>query len=792
MAVMETMRLCCRVFFSLNWQDLPEFFEDNMERWMAVFATLLGFTHRLLVDEEEEERPGPLELVRAAVVENLNLYATKYEEEFQPHLNTFATAVWELLKASGTTASQPKFDGLMTVSMRFLASLAGKQMHFALFNNPTLLRQIVEAIVVPNLTMREEEEYLFEDNPTEYIQRDMEGSDQDTRRRCACDLVRALCGQFDEVVTGICLEYIQNMLGLYQSKDAAIHLMLAVTVRAESAAKGASQLNERVDVLAFYNTHILPELEDQALNSRPIIKADCLKFATCFRQSFNVGMMLAVCPLLISHLGGVHAVVQTYAAHCLERLLNVKDRTVVGGGGGGGGGGLWVRRLGKESLRPFLNGLFTGLFGVVDRGGGDGQENEYVMKAIMRLLTVVQEEILPVTGVVLDKLTASLVRVCRNPSNPLFNHFLFESVAATVKFVCHANPHATADFEERLLPPFEGVLSLDVAEFTPYVFQILAQLLHYRPDGMSSAFVALFPPLLTPSLWERKANIPGLVLLLQAYLRKGAQTLSSHIEPLLGVFTTLLSSRSSEKYAFDLLLAIFLHFPPSLLQKYERRIFELILTRLQTSKSPRTIRLTLLFFGFYTGKFSPAAWTRLLESLQPGMTKMVLIQVWLPNVQMAAIAGGMEAKACVVGLTRVLCEYRELLGSAEGLEIWGGVLNGVLMMAAPEVGKEDGLGKGKRGGGEEEVDEEDAWEKQQAVQEVSGEAVFSKLHFASAGEEDYFPQVEVGREGGLVSFVAQQLNGFWASNQGVNFWPVVEKSLSPPQIGVLQAAGVRL
>ena len=114
--------------------------------------------------------------------------------------------------------------------------------------------------------------------------------------------------------------------------------MLAVTVRAESAAKGASQLNERVDVLAFYNTHILPELEDQALNSRPIIKADCLKFVTCFRQLFNVGMMLAVSPLLISHLGGVHAVIQTYASHCLERLLNVKDRTIVGGGGAGGGG----------------------------------------------------------------------------------------------------------------------------------------------------------------------------------------------------------------------------------------------------------------------------------------------------------------------------------------------------------------------------------------------------------------------------------------------------------------------
>lgn len=94
--------------------------------------------------------------------------------------------------------------------------------------------------------MRDDEEYLFEDNPSEYIQRDMEvskkgvpnmsfppssillllpppssfffsqGSDQDTRRRCSCDLIRALCQQFDEVVTSICIEYIGNMVNLYQ------------------------------------------------------------------------------------------------------------------------------------------------------------------------------------------------------------------------------------------------------------------------------------------------------------------------------------------------------------------------------------------------------------------------------------------------------------------------------------------------------------------------------------------------------------------------------------------------
>ena len=57
---------------------------------------------------------------------------------------------------------------------------------------------------------------------------------------------------------------------------------------------------------------------------------------------------------------------------------------------------------------------------------------------------------------VLDKLTACLARVWKNPSNPLFNHYLFESIAALVRFVCRANPNATADFEERVFPPFEG------------------------------------------------------------------------------------------------------------------------------------------------------------------------------------------------------------------------------------------------------------------------------------------------------------------------------------------------
>lgn len=39
--IYNSLVLICKVFYSLNFQDLPEFFEDNMETWMSNFHVLL-------------------------------------------------------------------------------------------------------------------------------------------------------------------------------------------------------------------------------------------------------------------------------------------------------------------------------------------------------------------------------------------------------------------------------------------------------------------------------------------------------------------------------------------------------------------------------------------------------------------------------------------------------------------------------------------------------------------------------------------------------------------------------
>ena len=212
----EALRSMCRIFFSLNFQDLPEFFEDHMKDWMEEFAKYLQYKNPLLVDETEEDEPSPLDRLQAAIVENLKMYADKDEEPFIPFLPNFTSLVWNLLV--GLTA-YPKHDTLVTTSIKFLSSLIEKRMHNDLFKEQSTLQQIVSRIVIPNLMVREVDEEKFEDDPQEFILTEIEGSDSESRRKCSRDLLRAMCRQFEAQTTAICSEHITSMLGEFASDN---------------------------------------------------------------------------------------------------------------------------------------------------------------------------------------------------------------------------------------------------------------------------------------------------------------------------------------------------------------------------------------------------------------------------------------------------------------------------------------------------------------------------------------------------------------------------------------------
>jgi exportin-2 (importin alpha re-exporter) len=257
--------------------------------------------------------------------------------------------------------------------------------------------------------------------------------------------------------------------------------------------------------------------------------ATCIKFVSIFRNQFSKEQFGALMPLMISHLGSPHVVVHTYAAAAIEKMLISKVD---------GPNNTKHPKLDGSDLKPFLGNMFTGLFSIVDNA--EWNENEYVMKCIMRALNTAKDDLLDVVQIVLEKLTAALAHVAKNPKNPQYNHYLFESIAVLIRSVSSKDAAYTSAFEQFLFPPFQHVLQMEVVEFTPYVFQLLAQILEFRPEGsgLGQAFGSLLPPLLTPTLWERKGNIPALARLLAAYLNKGSAEIVQQnlLLGILGVF----------------------------------------------------------------------------------------------------------------------------------------------------------------------------------------------------------------------------------------------------------------
>lgn len=92
----------------------------------------------------------------------------------------------------------------------------------------------------PATNWTEHEEEMFEDDPAEYIRRDLEPSaESDTRRQAATDFTQALMANFETEVTSIVQGYITNFLGQYaqnpqanwKSKDTAIYLLTSIASR---------------------------------------------------------------------------------------------------------------------------------------------------------------------------------------------------------------------------------------------------------------------------------------------------------------------------------------------------------------------------------------------------------------------------------------------------------------------------------------------------------------------------------------------------------------------------------
>lgn len=498
--------------------------------------------------------------------------------------------------------------------------------------------------------------------------------------RRLCPAPRALTSKFQDTLTAAVSTYVGNLLAEYaaapgaawKQKDCAIYLVIALTVRGKTEARGATVTNELVNVADFFASHLLPELLAPVAGGSAVLKADALKFVTTFRSQLPKPVCAALLPAVGALLGHPAGVVHSYAALALERLLTVRDGPHL--------------RFGPDDLLPLREQLLTGLFGALQHP--DGDTNEYVMKAAMRLLSSLGAHSQAVAPVCAERLGAILLDLGRNPRAPTFSHYTFEAVAVVVRGAV-ADPASAPLLEQRLFPPFTSILQADCTELAPYVFQVLSQLVEGRPAPLPPTYLALFPPLLAPLLWERPGNVPALVRLLQAYLGRalGDVLAGGHLAGVLGVFQRLNASRAHDHEGFYVLNSLVEALPADRWGPHLTTVWGLLLQRLQHSSTPKYARSFAVFFALLVARHGPAQAQAGLDAVQPGLFCMLIEHVWLKALP--GIPGDTERRLAAVAGTRLLCDCAPLQGDAAA-PLWGRLLEAVVGLLTEEA--EEGPG----------------------------------------------------------------------------------------------------
>ncbi|QBM86871.1 exportin-2 importin alpha re-exporter [Metschnikowia aff. pulcherrima] len=666
---LECLLLEIQIYYDLNCQDIPEFFEDNLDTGMSIMHKYLSFNSSLIGDPNDDEDIDVVIKTKSAIMELISLYVTRYAEEFDTMTESFITSVWQLVNTGVT--KQPKYDLLTVKALSFLTSITQVSKYRSFFDNEEAIKEIIEKIILPNIVFRDVDEETFEDEPISFVRSDLEGSDFDSRRKSSTDFLRELKEVNTALLTNTVMSYVNQFLSHndWRNRDIAIYLFTSLAAKGSVTNIGVTSTNMLVDVVDFFTSNIASYLVDDA---SPILKTDAIKYILTFRNQLTKEQLLTTVPLLEAHLKYENTVVYTYAAITIEKLLSMTSFT----------DSAHLPVFNKIDVQPYTHSLLQNLFHRILSSDVPEKlsENEFLIKSVMRVLNTA-EDVIPeeFKATIIGQLLEILLIIAKNPANPRFTHYVFECLGLLVKFSSQAKAEIIPTYMSMIMPPLLRVLGDDVQEFAPYTFQILAFLLEELPSSVAlpSNYVALVKPILSPAIWEYRGNIPGVTRLIISIMRHDSSAFATNgqeLTPLLGVFQKLIASRANDTYGFELLEAILLNIPLEFLSNYLNQIAILLLTRLKNSRTEKFIkRFVLLLLSLScvpmndtllskTGGHINADFViHLLDSAQQGVFQQIFANFILPTSE--SFTALQDKKIGALGLSQLASSSEFTQGS---------------------------------------------------------------------------------------------------------------------------------
>ena len=105
-------------------------------------------------------------------------------------------------------------------------------------------------LIVPNISINEDDIEEYEGEPEQYVRNDLEESDTETRRRQCMKFVQALSRRFGNEVNGLIGDYVHNLMGDYTAnrenewikKTTVLNLIITASIAQYTYRAGAEQI----------------------------------------------------------------------------------------------------------------------------------------------------------------------------------------------------------------------------------------------------------------------------------------------------------------------------------------------------------------------------------------------------------------------------------------------------------------------------------------------------------------------------------------------------------------------
>ena len=494
-----TINKIMSIFYSLNYQDFPEFFEDHLKEWITILNDVVLLPNKTSkINTIDPSLHDLVTKVKAKTLKNINLYYSNYYEDVEQYVNQFCSSVWTLMCQSKISDNYSK---LMKELLDFFKW--GFQMQ-RIKNLPIeQLNQIIDNIILPNLTMTDTERDEFLDNPLEFLKIEFEEYDMSSNKYYSINLLQIIISNYPDVNKQIIVPKINNFLSEYNQdqkkncykKIMAINLLFASCIKTFAQRFGVTELNPNslfTDIDSLINEIFVKEFQNY--NSPKIVQIFCLKFLSTFRlQISDKNKLGQIILMLIEILNNCAEVTQNACLLCLDLIINMKD--------------LDTRKSKTEEIinnDNIFNKLISSLLNFISRN-----TNIFAMRCFFRALKLTQDQKLQsLSDSINTSMDTILKLIINNSQNDEFNYYFFETCALIMKKFEIKNNNNTSDltlikkFENTIRSDLNVILQNNVTDLLGYTMQLFAFYL-YKTNDNNEFYQNILTVILTnENMWD--------------------------------------------------------------------------------------------------------------------------------------------------------------------------------------------------------------------------------------------------------------------------------------------------